>query len=153
MAHFQLIKKQFLKTDLDTIWDFASSPKNLKEITPDYMLFEITSEDLSEKMYPGMIISYKVSPLLNIKMNWVTEITQVKDKHFFVDEQRMGPYSMWHHQHFFEEQDGGVMMTDIVTYIPPFGILGVIANSLLIKRQLESIFDYRFRVMDKKFNN
>lgn len=153
MAHFQLIKKQFLKTDLDTIWDFASSPKNLKEITPDYMLFEITSEDLTEKMYPGMIISYKVSPLLNIKMNWVTEITQVKDKHFFVDEQRMGPYSMWHHQHFFEEQDGGVMMTDIVTYIPPFGILGVIANSVLIKRQLESIFDYRFKVMDKKFNN
>jgi ligand-binding SRPBCC domain-containing protein len=152
MAHFQLIKKQFLKTDLETIWDFASSPKNLKEITPDYMLFDITSKDLPEKMYPGMIITYKVSPFLNIKMNWVTEITQVKDKHFFVDEQRMGPYSMWHHQHFFEEQDGGVMMTDIVSYIPPFGILGVIANSILIKRQLESIFDYRFKVMDKKFN-
>ena len=153
MAHFQLIKKQFLKTDLETIWDFASSPKNLKEITPDHMLFDITSKNLPEKMYPGMIITYKVSPFLNIKMNWVTEITQVKDKHFFVDEQRMGPYSMWHHQHFFEEQDGGVMMTDIVSYIPPFGILGVIANSMLIKRQLESIFDYRFKVMDKKFNN
>lgn len=153
MAHFQLIKRQFLKTDLETIWDFASSPKNLKEITPDHMLFDITSKNLPEKMYPGMIITYKVSPFLNIKMNWVTEITQVKDKHFFVDEQRMGPYSMWHHQHFFEEQDGGVMMTDIVSYIPPFGILGVIANSILIKRQLESIFDYRFKVMDKKFNN
>ncbi|MDG1189172.1 MAG: SRPBCC family protein [Flavobacteriales bacterium] len=153
MAHFQLIKKQFLKTDLETIWDFASSPKNLKEITPDHMLFDITSKNLPEKMYPGMIITYKVSPFLNIKMNWVTEITQVKDKHFFVDEQRMGPYSMWHHQHFFEEQDGGVMMTDIVSYIPPFGILGVLANSILIKRQLESIFDYRFKVMDKKFNN
>lgn len=153
MAHFQLIKKQFLKTDLETIWDFASSPKNLKEITPDHMLFDITSKSLPEKMYPGMIITYKVSPFLNIKMNWVTEITQVKDKHFFVDEQRMGPYSMWHHQHFFEEQDGGVMMTDIVSYIPPFGILGVLANSILIKRQLESIFDYRFKVMDKKFNN
>lgn len=153
MAHFQLIKKQFLKTDLETIWDFASSPKNLKEITPDHMLFDITPKNLPEKMYPGMIITYKVSPFLNIKMNWVTEITQVKDKHFFVDEQRMGPYSMWHHQHFFEEQDGGVMMTDIVSYIPPFGILGVLANSILIKRQLESIFDYRFKVMDKKFNN
>jgi len=153
MAHFQLIKKQFLKTDLETIWDFASSPKNLKEITPDYMLFDITSKNLPEKMYPGMIITYKVSPLLNIKMNWVTEITHVKDKHFFVDEQRMGPYSMWHHQHFFEQSEGGVMMTDIVTYIPPFGILGVIANSVIIKRQLESIFDYRFKVMDKKFNN
>lgn len=153
MAHFQLIKKQFLQTDLETIWDFASSPKNLKEITPDHMLFDITSKDLPEKMYPGMIITYKVSPLLNIKMNWVTEISQVKDKQFFVDEQRLGPYTMWHHQHLFEEQDGGVLMTDIVTYIPPFGFLGVIANSLLIKRQLESIFDYRFKVLDKKFNN
>jgi len=153
MAHFQLIKKQFLKTDIDTIWGFASSPKNLKEITPDYMLFDITSEGLPEKMYPGMIITYRVSPLLNIKMNWVTEISQVKDKQFFVDEQRLGPYTMWHHQHLFEEQDGGVLMTDIVTYIPPFGILGVIANSLLIKRQLESIFDYRFKVLDKKYNS
>ena len=92
MAHYQLRKEQFLKTDIDTIWDFASSPANLKEITPDYMLFDITSKDLPEKMYPGMIISYRVSPLLNIKMNWVTEITQVKNKHFFIDEQRLGPY-------------------------------------------------------------
>ncbi|MGC6471226.1 MAG: SRPBCC family protein [Flavobacteriales bacterium] len=151
MSHYQLTVKQQLNTDIDTIWDFVSSPKNLKEITPDYMLFEITSEELREKMYPGMIISYKVSPLLNIKMNWVTEITQVRDKHFFIDEQRMGPYKMWHHQHFFEENDKGVLMTDIVTYIPPFGILGDIANQFLIKKQLKEIFDYRFKVLDKKF--
>ena len=151
MSHYQLTVKQQLNTDIDTIWDFVSSPKNLKEITPDYMLFEITSEELREKMYPGMIISYKVSPLLNIKMNWVTEITQVRDKHFFIDEQRMGPYKMWHHQHFFEENDKGVLMTDIVTYIPPFGILGDIANHFLIKKQLKEIFDYRFKVLDKKF--
>lgn len=152
MAHYQLIKRQYLKTDLDTIWDFVSSPKNLKEITPDYMLFQITSKELKEKMYPGMIISYKVSPLFNIKMNWVTEITQVKDKHFFIDEQRMGPYKMWHHQHFLEEQDNGVMMTDIVTYIPPFGILGDVANSLFINNQLEGIFNYRFNVLEQKYN-
>jgi ligand-binding SRPBCC domain-containing protein len=85
-------------------------------------------------------------------MNWVTEITQVKDKHFFIDEQRLGPYKMWHHQHFFEEKDGGILMTDIITYIPPFGILGDIANTLLIKKQLKGIFDYRFKVMDEKFN-
>ncbi len=152
MAHYQLIKRQHLKTDLDTIWDFVSSPKNLKEITPDYMLFQITSEELKEKMYPGMIISYKVSPMFNIKMNWVTEITQVKDKHFFIDEQRMGPYKMWHHQHFFEEQDNGVMMTDIVTYIPPFGILGDVANRLFINNQLEGIFNYRSNVLEQKYN-
>ena len=152
MAHYQFKVEQFLKTDLETIWDFASSPKNLKEITPDHMLFDITSKDLPEKMYPGMIITYKVSPLLGVKMNWVTEITQVRDKHFFIDEQRVGPYSLWHHQHFFEEKDGGILMTDIVTYKPPFGILGDIANYVLIKNQLKSIFDYRWKVMDQKFN-
>jgi ligand-binding SRPBCC domain-containing protein len=152
MSHFQLKKEQFIKTDIDTIWDFASSPVNLREITPDYMLFEITSKGLPEKMYPGMIITYKVSPLLGLKMNWVTEITQVKDKHFFIDEQRIGPYSLWHHQHFFEEKEGGILMTDIVTYKPPFGILGNIANFLFIKKQLQSIFDYRYKIMDKKFN-
>lgn len=152
MSHFQLKKTQFLNTDIDTIWDFASSPKNLKEITPDYMLFDITSEGLPEKMYPGMIITYEVSPLLNIKMKWVTEITQVVEKKFFIDEQRIGPYSLWHHQHFFEEKDEGVLMTDIVTYKPPFGLLGDIANSLFIEKQLEEIFQYRWDAMDKKFN-
>ena len=152
MSHYQLRINQFLKTDIDTIWDFASSPANLKEITPDYMLFNITSNDLPEKMYPGMIISYEVSPLLNIKINWLTEITQVKDKSFFIDEQRMGPYKMWHHQHIFEEQNDGVLMTDIVTYIPPFGIVGDIANAFFIKKQLRNIFDYRYKVMDEKFN-
>ena len=152
MSHYQLRINQFLKTDIETIWDFASSPANLKEITPDYMLFNITSNDLPEKMYPGMIISYEVSPLLNIKINWLTEITQVKDKSFFIDEQRMGPYKMWHHQHLFEEQNDGVLMTDIVTYIPPFGIVGNIANAVFIKKQLRNIFDYRYKVMDEKFN-
>ena len=152
MSHYQLRINQFLKTDIDTIWDFASSPANLKEITPDYMLFNITSKNLPEKMYPGMIIAYEVSPILNIKMNWLTEITQVKDKSFFIDEQRMGPYKMWHHQHFFEEQNDGVLMTDIVTYIPPFGIVGDIANTFFIKKQLRNIFDYRYKVMDEKFN-
>ena len=75
-----------------------------------------------------------------------------KYKHFFIDEQRLGPYKMWHHQHFFEEKDGGILMTDIITYIPPFGILGDIANTLLIKKQLKGIFDYRFKVMDEKLN-
>lgn len=152
MSHFQFHRDQFIQTDLETIWDFASSPKNLKEITPDYMLFDITSKNLAEKMYPGMIISYKVSPLFNIKMNWVTEITHIKDYHFFVDEQRLGPYKMWHHQHHFEKKDNGVLMTDIVTYIPPYGFLGNIANSLFIKKQLNNIFDYRYKIMDKKFN-
>lgn len=151
-SHYQFSSVQYLNTDLKSIWEFASSPKNLKLITPDYMLFNITSEGLPEKMYPGMIITYEVSPLLNIKMKWVTEITQVVEKKFFIDEQRVGPYSLWHHQHFFEEKDEGVLMTDIVTYKPPFGLLGDIANSLFIEKQLEEIFQYRWDAMDKKFN-
>lgn len=152
MSHFQLTKVQELNTDLDTIWDFASSPKNLKEITPDHMLFHITSE-VAEKMYPGMIVTYEVAPLLGIKLPWVTEITQVKDKHFFVDEQKVGPYTLWHHQHFFEATKTGVRMTDIITYKPPFGIFGNLLNSLVIKRQLNAIFDYRKKVMNRLFND
>ena len=98
-----------------------------------------------------MIISYKVSPVLGIKMTWVTEITQVKEKEYFVDEQRVGPYSVWHHEHKIEAIEGGVLMTDIVSYKPPFGILGSIANSILIKKQLKEIFDFRTVAMEKMF--
>ena len=150
---YQFKTKQLLKSDLLTVWDFVSSPKNLKKITPPYMGFDITSKDLPLKMYPGMIISYKVSPLFSIPTTWVTEITQVKKHKFFIDEQRVGPYTMWHHQHFLEETKDGILMTDIVTYKPPFGILGSIANSLFIKKKLKSIFDYRFVALEKIFNS
>lgn len=153
MAFYQFRREQFLKTSVEEIWDFISSPKNLKEITPDYMGFDITSPNLPEKMYPGMIISYKVKPLLGIKTTWVTEITQVKDHKYFVDEQRVGPYSIWHHEHILEEKDGGVLMTDIISYKPPFGFLGNIANALTIKKKLKEIFDYRFQVLEKKYNS
>lgn len=151
MAFYQLETTQKIPASIDAVWDFISSPKNLKHITPAYMGFEITSKNLAEKMYPGMIISYKVSPLLGLKMTWLTEITHVKDKEYFVDEQRMGPYAMWHHQHKIEVIENGVLMTDIVTYQPPFGILGVIANSLIIEKQLKEIFDYRTMAINKKF--
>lgn len=150
---YQFKTKQLLKSDLETVWDFVSSPRNLKKITPPYMGFDITSKDLPFKMYPGMIISYKVSPILSIPTTWVTEITQVKKHKFFIDEQRVGPYTMWHHQHFLEETKDGILMTDIVTYKPPFGILGSIANSLFIKNKLKSIFDYRFVALEKIFNS
>lgn len=102
-------------------------------------------------MYPGMIISYKVKPLFGIKVTWVTEITQVSDKKYFIDEQRIGPYALWHHEHFIEKIEGGVLMKDIVSYKPPFGFLGTIANAILIKKQLKTIFNYRFRAIEKEF--
>ncbi len=153
MAFYQIIKTQKVPATLQQVWDFISSPINLKEITPSYMGFVVTSSNGNEKMYPGMIISYKVKPLLGLSLNWLTEITQVKEHAYFIDEQRAGPYAMWHHQHKIEAIEGGVLMTDIVTYKPPMGILGVIANKLFIKKQLQEIFDYRTTAMEKKFGH
>ncbi|MBK9737492.1 MAG: SRPBCC family protein [Saprospiraceae bacterium] len=151
MAFYQLVKTQKLPVTVPEIWDFISSPANLKEITPEHMGFVVTSNTGSEKMYPGMIITYKVSPLLGIKLNWMTEITHVKENEYFVDEQRIGPYSLWHHQHKIEAIEGGVLMTDVVTYQPPMGFLGAIANTLIIKNQLKQIFDFRTIALEKRF--
>jgi ligand-binding SRPBCC domain-containing protein len=151
MSFNQLIKTQFVPASIEEVWDFISSPKNLKEITPDYMGFDITSDNLSDKMYPGMIIRYKVRPVLGIPLAWVSEITHIVEGRYFIDEQRIGPYAMWHHQHLIEPDGDGVMMTDIISYKPPMGFLGSIANWLFIKGQLEDIFAYRKAALDKRF--
>lgn len=153
MAFYQFHNKQIINSTIDEVWDFIASPDNLKKITPDYMGFDITSNNDGNKMYEGMIISYKVSPLLGIKTNWVTEITHVRNKEYFVDEQRVGPYSLWHHQHKIESTPNGVLMTDIVTYAPPFGFLGMFANALFIKSKLKEIFEYRRKALDKYFGD
>ncbi|MCY1636196.1 SRPBCC family protein [Marinifilum sp. D737] len=152
MSFYQFYKEQILHANIDDVWEYISSPINLKEITPKYMGFDITSDLMDNKMYPGMIISYKVSPVLGIKTTWVTEITQVRDKSYFVDEQRVGPYSIWHHQHIIEQMPNGVIMKDIISYRPPLGFLGAIANSLFIKSKLNEIFEYRRKVLDLRFN-
>jgi ligand-binding SRPBCC domain-containing protein len=151
MAFYQFQRTQKIKASIDEVWDFISSPANLKEITPDYMGFDITSKEIPGKMYQGLIISYKVSPLLGIKTTWVTEISQVKDKEYFVDEQRVGPYKLWHHQHIISPINGGVLMKDIVSYVPPFGFLGVIANKLIIRNKLNEIFNFRTKAIEKRF--
>ena len=148
---YTLEVKQFLKISLAEAWDFFSSPGNLPKITPPQMGFIITSGPPA-KMYPGQIITYKVSPFPGFKTNWVTEITHVSDHSFFVDEQRFGPYRIWHHEHRFEVQDKGVLMTDRVSYKLPFGIFGQIAHSLFVKNQLKQIFEYRIAAMEKKYN-
>lgn len=145
--------KQSIKIDasLDEVWDFISSPENLKKITPEYMGFDITTKDLPKKMYPGMIISYHVKPLFGIKTLWVTEITHVLEKKYFVDEQRIGPYKLWHHEHILESVKGGILMTDIVSYKPPLGLLGSIANSIIIQRKLNEIFSFRKKALLTRF--
>ncbi|WP_159023547.1 SRPBCC family protein [Formosa sp. L2A11] len=151
MGVFQFKRQQLFNQPIETLWAFISNPKNLKTITPDYMGFDIVSGDLPDAMYEGMIINYKVSPVLGIKTTWVTEITHVKDNHYFVDEQRVGPYKIWHHQHFLEETPEGTLMKDIVTYQPPFGILGNIANVIMIENKLKEIFEYRNTVLNELF--
>ena len=117
------------------------------------MGFEITSTFFDEKMYPGQLISYKVKPLLSIPLNWVTEITHVIDHKYFVDEQRFGPYAMWHHEHHFQENEKGVLMTDIVHYKLNWYMGGPITNTLIVKGQLKKIFDYRYQKINELFKS
>ena len=145
---------QFLKSDMATVWQFMSSPHNLARITPEYMGFNIISDPSdSKKMYAGQIIEYYVSPVFGLKMHWVTEITHVVEHQYFVDEQRFGPYSLWHHKHFLKEVDGGIEMTDILHYKAPFGFLGKIANALFIKNKINEIFQFRHQKLETIFNH
>ncbi|MCM4172292.1 hypothetical protein DHD32_12430 [Arenibacter sp. TNZ] len=151
MGFYQFKKKQEISASIEEVWAFISNPSNLKAITPDYMGFDITSKDIPSKMYEGMMISYKVSPIFGIKTTWVTEITHLKENSYFVDEQRVGPYKIWHHQHKIEPTENGTLMTDIVSYQPPLGLLGSLANTLIIKGKLNEIFDYRTKALDEIF--
>ena len=151
MPVYTLHQKIKIPSTIEKVWEFISDPANLKKITPPYMGFDITTKGLPSKMYAGMIIHYQVSPLMGIKTTWVTEITQVSNMNYFVDEQRVGPYRMWHHQHFIEPINGGVLMTDIVDHQPPLGILGAAANFLLIRKKLNEIFDFRTLKIEEYF--
>jgi len=152
MKIFKLYREINLPISKQKCWDFFSSPKNLKTITPDYMGFDITEGGDSD-MYEGQIISYKVSPLLGIKMSWVTEITHVKDYEYFVDEQRFGPYKLWHHKHFFTEIEGGMKCVDLVHYAPPLSLISSALNALVIRKKLNQIFDYRTKTLINLFGD
>lgn len=142
MKIYTLKAVQKIPVSVAEAWEFFSSPFNLKLITPDYMSFDILSGG-DRDMYPGQIIQYLVSPVVGIKTKWVTEITHMKEQEYFVDEQRFGPYSLWHHKHFLKEIPGGVEMEDIVDYKLPFGFLGRLVHPLLVAPKLKEIFEYR----------
>lgn len=152
MKLYRLRTVQNLPISVDQAWDFLSDPKNLKTITPDYMGFNILS-GADRKMYAGQIIQYIVTPIAGIPTKWVTEITHVKDKEFFVDEQRFGPYALWHHKHFIKAIPGGVEMEDIVDYKLPFGVLGQLIHPILVKPKLKEIFDYRYNKLIDLFGS
>ena len=148
---YNLKKVQVLPTTLERAWDFFSLPENLKTITAPHPGFQILSEKFGEKMFAGQLIEYTVKPLLGIPIYWMTEITQVEPLKFFIDEQRYGTYSFWHHQHHFKQVDGGVEMTDIVHYKIHFWFLGDIVNTILVKSELEKIFNFRKELTDRTF--
>ena len=142
MPLHQLHRTQKLPISIEKAWDFLSDPKNLQTISPNDMNFEIIS-GAADKMYQGQIIEYTVTPLLGVKTRWVTEITHVKEPQYFVDEQRFGPYRLWHHKHIIKPIDGGVLMEDLVHYKLPMGLLGSWIEPYLVKPKLEKIFNYR----------
>ena len=150
MKIFTYHAKQNLPISIDEAWEFLSNPKNLKVITPDYMGFITLSGD-DRPMFAGQIIQYIVTPILGIPTKWVTEITHVIDKKYFVDEQRFGPYALWHHKHFIKEIDGGVEMEDIIDYKVPFGWLGQLVHPILVKPKLEEIFNYRTKKLEELY--
>ena len=152
MSVHTLKRIQRLPVSTEKAWDFFSSPLNLREITPSYLGFHITSDpDFLKEMYAGQVITYTVKPVLGIPLFWMTEITHVETGKFFIDEQRVGPYSLWHHQHHFRPVPGGVEMTDLVHYKLPLGPLGALANGLFVRRQLKEIFDFRYQKLEALF--
>lgn len=143
MPIYQLERRQNVAWPLDDCWRFFSDPRNLRKITPPEMNFRIKRE-LPAAVYPGLMIEYTVSPLFGLPITWLTEIVHVEKPFRFVDEQRTGPYRIWHHEHFFSElPEGGTEVRDLVTYAPPLGPLGILLNRFLIRPQLEKIFNYR----------
>lgn len=155
---YTLVSEQILPISLEKAWDFFTHPNNLDRITPTEMQFEITNNP-PEKTYLGQIITYKIGILPLVKSNWITEITHfqspienINKKGFFVDEQRFGPYKMWHHEHHFEAtEDGKVKMTDIVNYKLPLGILGHILAGFYVKNKVKFIFENRFKILEEIF--
>ncbi|MGH9942436.1 MAG: SRPBCC family protein [Pyrinomonadaceae bacterium] len=150
MKLYSLRYQQTLPLDVAGAWDFFSSPHNLPRITPAWLDFQLTCE-LPERMHAGMIISYRIRPLLGLPVNWVTEITHVNEPFFFVDEQRFGPYRFWHHQHHFRETAAGVEVEDVVHYGLKHRPFGGVLNRVLIRRRLEEIFAFRQRALARMF--
>jgi ligand-binding SRPBCC domain-containing protein len=148
---YNLQRKQVLPISLEEAWSFFSSPKNLSKITPGDMGFDIRYMSGGNQTYPGQIIMYKIKILGGLSVSWVTEITHVQDKNYFVDEQRFGPYALWHHQHHFKTTNEGLEMTDEVNYAIPFGFVGRLAHWLFVERQVNAIFDHRYKVLETYF--
>ena len=141
--------EQIIDDKIDNVFEFFSRPENLEKITPKSMGFNIiTPKPITMK--EGAIIDYIVK-IMGFPTRWITMITSYKKNEMFVDEQLKGPYSYWHHKHFFEEINGKVKMIDEIHYALPLQILRELVHPLIIKPQINRIFSFRFKVIEKKF--
>ena len=145
-----LHRQQFVPGDPARIWEFFATPRNLDTLTPPNLRFEIVGE-VAPRMYAGQMIEYRIGILPWVWTRWLTEITHVREGEFFVDEQRLGPYKLWHHEHRFTPARGGVTMTDRITYDPGWGPIGGVVDALWIRRQLTTVFDYRAKKTSELF--
>lgn len=145
-----LVQEQRLPITREAAWEFFSTPRNLNEITPKDIGFEILNSP-GDKAHEGQIIAYRIEILPMIRVKWITEIKAVEEGFSFVDEQRFGPYQFWHHRHTFEEIPGGVLMRDLVHYGLGFGPFGEIAHAVFVRRKLESIFNYRREILAARY--
>jgi len=150
---YKLKRVQNIAITLPRAWDFFSRPENLSLITPNYMKFNIMERSDVGDMYPGMIISYQLSPIFNFSIKWATEITQIKEFKYFIDNQIKGPYTIWHHEHHFKEIEAGIEMTDILFYDLPYGIFGRLVHNLFVKKKVDEIFYYREQKIKELFGN
>ena len=151
MAVHVIQHSQVIRAGITRAWDFFSDPRNLARITPPDLDFKVLT-DLPERIYPGMMIEYRVRPLLGIPARWVTEIMHVEPGRFFVDEQRIGPYRIWHHEHRFAEiSEGQTEISDRVTYVLPFGPFGEWIHPWIVKPQLAKIFSFREKAVAEIF--
>lgn len=142
---------QKLPLSLEESWDFFSSPANLRILTPKHLDFVIVNGYENKKMYAGQIIAYRIRPAFNFPIEWISEITHVQEPHYFIDEQRFGPYKFWHHEHRFRPIHNGVEIIDTIHYKLPFGFLGKFLYSTKIKQDLEAIFSYRRTKLEELF--
>jgi ligand-binding SRPBCC domain-containing protein len=150
MKVYEIQTSERYPISLQAGWAFYSDPGNLTKLTPPELAMEITG-GTPEPMFAGQIITYRLKAIGGLRMNWVTEITQVNPHSYFVDEQRFGPYRFWHHEHRFEEIDGGLAVTDHVHYAMPFGPLGRVVHAVLVQKQLQRIFAFRRKILETTF--
>ena len=144
---------QLIKCDLMTVWKFFSNPKNINGLTPKKMHFRTITKNLPDQIHEKMVIVYHVSPLFSIPLKWVTTIISVVPNQSFIDIQQRGPFKKWHHLHTFTETKDGVLMTDLVTYELPFGIIGDLTHNILVKKEIEKLFQYRTHIIHTYFKN